>query len=214
MNNMHLPVSIGEAMDKLTILDIKRSYIKDSRLNEIMLEYNTLHTHLFAVVDKYKLLYESMKKVNLLIWNLMDQLRDGTLVDDFYVKLCKETIELNDVRFRIKNKINIVSDSALKEQKGYKVNSVLIIINNENTLLKEFILPINYYSYLYDETIVICENTVLINEFKDDPTVRFVNEIKHVESFKQIFRFPNEKYSKEEILLIFNIDENKLNRLL
>jgi hypothetical protein len=213
MNNIYLPVSLGEAIDKLTILDIKRTYIKDSRLNDVNLEYDILHKQLSPIVVKYKLLYESMKKVNLLIWNFMDQLRDGTLDDMVYLKICKETIELNDVRFRIKNKINIVSDSTLKEQKGYKINSVLIIINNENNLLSEFITPIRYYSYLYDE-ISIVSNNILTTEFKDDSTIVFLDEVTNIQNFKQIFRFPNQKYSKEEILTIFNVDENKLNILL
>lgn len=213
MNNISLPVSLGEAIDKLTILDIKRTYITDSRVNDVNLEYDILHKQLFALVEKYKLLYESMKKVNLLIWNLMDQLRDGTLNDAFYLKTCKETIELNDVRFRIKNKINMVSDSTLKEQKGYKINSALIMINNENKLLSDFITPIRYYSYLYDE-IRISSNNILSTEFKDDPSIVFLDEITNTQNFKQVFRFPNQKYSKEEILTIFNIDDNKLKTLL
>jgi hypothetical protein len=213
MNNIYLPVSLGEAIDKLTILDIKRTYIKDSRLNDVNLEYDILHKQLFAMVEKYKLLYESMKKVNLLIWNLMNELRDGSLDDMFYLKICKETIELNDVRFRIKNKINIVSDSTLKEQKGYKINSVLIIINNENKLISDFITPIRYYSYLYDE-ISIVSNNILTTEFKDDSTIVFLDEVTNTQNFKKIFRFPNQKYSKEEILTIFNVDDTKLNTLL
>ena len=103
---IYLPVSLGEAIDKLTILDIKLTRITDSRAADVKKEYDILYNALKPFVEQYVSLYTSMKKVNTLIWEFMDDLRDGVLEGDAYLKLCKKTIEFNDIRFRIKNKIN------------------------------------------------------------------------------------------------------------
>ena len=142
-----LPVSLGEAIDKLTILDIKLDNIKDNRRKDVEIEYNLLYKKLKEFIEKYKDLYNSMKKVNMLIWDMMDKLRDAELRDDIYLKICKDCIEYNDIRFRIKNKINYVSKSDLKEQKGYKINRLLIEIPDIYQDLQHFIIPIKYYSF-------------------------------------------------------------------
>jgi hypothetical protein len=114
-----------------------------------------------------------MKKVNTIIWDYMDALRDGSLDEDAYFRLCKKTIELNDVRFRIKNKINYASGSILKEQKGYKINTLLIDICGSvdaSTLVKF----IRYYSYLYDQVVI---RGTVIEEFKSDPCIIFIDSV-------------------------------------
>ena len=119
---LHLPVSLGEAIDKITILDIKLYKIKDNRKNDVQKEYDLLFEKLKSFIIDYTQLYTTMKKVNLLIWDMMDVLRDGNVDEELYLKVCKECIEYNDIRFRVKNKINYVSNSLLKEQKSYKIN--------------------------------------------------------------------------------------------
>ena len=79
---LYLPVSLGEAIDKLTILDIKAEKISDSRKKDVLNEINLLNEKLSEFIMKYNNLYETMKKVNLLIWNMMDVLRDGNLKED------------------------------------------------------------------------------------------------------------------------------------
>ena len=100
---IYLPVSLGEAIDKLTILDIKLEKIKDNRRLDVQKEYDLLYEKLKEYFNEF---YISLKKINLIIWDQMDILRDGNLNDNDYFKLCKECIECNDIRFRIKNKIN------------------------------------------------------------------------------------------------------------
>jgi hypothetical protein len=201
MNNeiIYLPVSLGEAIDKLTILDIKLDNIKDARKIDVQIEYNLLYEKLKTFIDKYNDLYISMKKVNLIIWNQMDILRDGDTTNETYMKICKECIEMNDIRFRIKNKINMISNSSIKEQKGYKISRLLIEFesldyelidsidtNNKikiNILLDIFIKSIKYLSYIYDEIIIIknnfTENDTIYNNllkvFKYDTTIKFEN---------------------------------------
>jgi len=89
------------------------------------------------------------------IWAQMDLLRDGIISEVEYNRLCRECIVTNDVRFRIKNKINLISNSELREQKSYKIRrfSMQIEVEGEDLLL--FIEPIRRLSYIYDEIHII-----------------------------------------------------------
>ena len=155
---MHLlPVSLGEAIDKLSILQIKCENITDARKLDVEKEYLVLYEILKDFVVRYAELYESMLATNRVIWAQMDLLRDGDydISDVEYTRLCRECIVTNDVRFRIKNKINLISNSELREQKSYRIRrfSVQIEVEGEDLLL--FIEPIRRLSYIYDEIHII-----------------------------------------------------------
>lgn len=212
--SVFLPVSLGEAIDKLTILDIKRENIKDGRLNDVQVEYNLLFERLGAHVEQHGALYNSMKKVNRLIWDYMDLLRDGEISDQAYLALCKKTIDYNDIRFRIKNKINYAAGSLLKEQKGYRINSILIEIA-DSSKTADFVAPIRYYSFLYDQVVIQCdEHCGLRDVFKNDPTIIFRTGADDSAEFKGHFSFPKSDHSAEEILAIFRVDQKALEELL
>ena len=213
MEYIYLPVSLGEAIDKLTILDIKIDKIKDHRKIDVQTEYNLLYEKLKEFIIKYNDLYQSMKKVNLLIWDMMDILRDGDNISgEEYLKICKECVEYNDIRFRVKNKINFLSNSSLKEQKSYKVTRLLININIENENCANFIRPIKYYSFFYDEIIIIFKEP--FECLKYDPTIIFKNELNDSLEFKKQFHFDKQLYSKDEILTIFELDNTLMNKIL
>jgi hypothetical protein len=213
-NIIFLPVSLGEAIDKLTILDIKLQKINDNRKLDVKKEFDLLYDKLKKFINLYNDLYESMKKVNLLIWDMMDILRDVNISTDEYLKICKECIEYNDIRFRVKNKINYISESSLKEQKSYKINRIYIEINNVSEDVENFIKPIKYYSFFYDEIIIKSNSTLLKKEFNYDPTIIFIdNYLENIE-FKKNYIFPFEKYNKLDIFKIFNIDDIQINQLL
>lgn len=216
MNNtiLYLPVSLGEAIDKLTILHIKYDKITDHRKIDVKKEYDILHDKLKVFVEKYNTLYESMKKINLIIWNQMDVLRDGTTSHEHYMKLCKECTESNDIRFRIKNKINLISNSVLKEQKSYKVTRIVIYLNCNKEYIDLFIEPIKYFSYIYDEIII--QSTQNINKIRDifnyDNTIKYNTELNGLD-IKQEYMFNNDNYSLNDIYKIMNINEKNLGLL-
>lgn len=211
-DTLYLPVSLGEAIDKLTILDIKCDQIKDDRKNNVKKEYDILYEKMKHFIEKYNDLYISMKKVNLIIWEQMDILRDSNITDQDYIKLCKECILSNDIRFRVKNKINLISNSLLKEQKSYKINKLIIEMNCNESLFFLFIEPIRYFSYIYDEIIIISsKNTKLIQDtFYYDNTIKYNIESENLE-FKQKFIFTNNNYSKDDIYTLMKIDKEILN---
>lgn len=181
MNNniLFLPVSLGEAIDKLTILDIKYDKIKDNRKNEVKIEFDMLYDKLKDFVEKYNMYYKIMKQINLDIWIMMDILRDSNISNEDYLVKCKECIDANDIRFRIKNKINFVSNSILKEQKGYNVLRIVFDITKYIIEKKDLYDIIKYYSFLYDELIILCNKdniNILNNEFEYDPTILIYSE--------------------------------------
>ena len=173
---IYLPVSLGEAIDKLTILDIKLLKIKDNRRDAVQIEYDMLYDKLKIFINIYPELYKQMRHVNLLIWDMMDRLRDGQLDDNSYFIECKRCVEYNDIRFRIKNKINDKSRSNLKEQKGYCINK--IEINIQDGVSDELLIkPIKYLSLVKD-MVIICSNNMTIKEkFLGDSNIIFTDNI-------------------------------------
>lgn len=160
MSCVHLPTSIGEAIDKLTILDIKLERISDiARKADVQREHDALlkHDMLNSFVQTHSDLYNTMKKANAIIWDMMDVLRTNISTEQ-YLKTCKDCIELNDIRFRIKARINQASNSDLREQKSYKTTvfklSILGLHESHadiSTMQRILQRPLQYYGILYDE---------------------------------------------------------------
>jgi hypothetical protein len=127
---------------------------------------------------------------------------------------------LNDVRFRIKSKINYISNCSLKEQKGYKVTRVLFDIRNPQLNFENLILPIQYYSFFYDEVVILTDQTELFKTyFTDDPTIN-INNINNNDNnndtnftYKKMFDLKQYAYTSNDNLYkqleIKNEDMNK-----
>jgi hypothetical protein len=174
--SIKIEVSLGEAIDKLTILDIKQQNIMDHRKNDILKEYHYLFNELTNYINDYKYLYDILFKINLKIWKLMDIIRNN-IDKETYCNLCNETINLNDARFLIKKKINEVSISNFKEQKGYNIRVLNIILNCDLNIINGLNGAIRYYSLFYDEInlYVVNENKINIATiFKDDPFIKIL----------------------------------------
>ena len=122
-----IPVSVGELVDKITILEIKNKKIKDiKKLSNIKLELKLLN----EFFGKKKLNTKLIKKlknhlynVNLKLWNVEDKLRDHEYKNKFnqnFVKLARKVYFLNDKRSKIKKEINESLGSKIIEEKSYK----------------------------------------------------------------------------------------------
>ncbi len=207
-NFLHLPISLGEAIDKLTILHIKLGKINDHRKNDVQKEYDFIYEKMEKFIVKYNELYQTMKKINLLIWDMMDILRDGETSELEYLNICKKCVDFNDIRFRIKNKINYLSDSLLREQKSYKTNRLAIEINDNIQNVKDFSKAIKYYSFIYDEICICSNNSELQKEFIYDPTIIFVENIENI-IYKKKYTFMA-NYSAEKIQELFDITNSDL----
>ena len=126
MNKILVEVSVGELLDKISILEIKQEKIKDSdKLKYIQDEYNVLKEQLFKNVksdDKLNELFESLKEINSKLWVIEDDKRLCEKYSDFsekFIKLSRDVHFLNDDRAKIKLKINDHTGSKIKEIKEY-----------------------------------------------------------------------------------------------
>tara|TARA_B100001741_G_scaffold281177_1_gene254827 strand:- start:1134 stop:1523 length:390 start_codon:yes stop_codon:yes gene_type:complete len=126
MNKILIEVSVGELLDKLTILEIKQEKIKDSeKLKYINDEYSVLKDELNKSVrtnPKLDELFNSLKKINEKLWVIEDDKRLCEKNSDFgekFVKLSRDIHFLNDDRAKIKLEINNHTGSKIKEIKEY-----------------------------------------------------------------------------------------------
>ena len=126
MNKILVEVSIGELLDKISILEIKQEKIKDvENLKFINNELSILKDQLNKNVnsdDKLKNLYQSLKDINSKLWVIEDDKRQCEKNKDFgekFIRLSRDVHFLNDDRAKIKLEINNHTGSKIKEIKEY-----------------------------------------------------------------------------------------------
>ena len=126
MNKILVEVSVGELLDKISILEIKKEKIKDSeKLKFIKDEYTILKGQLDQNVktdDKLNKLFQSLKEINAKLWVIEDDKRMCEKNSNFtenFIKLSRDVHFLNDDRAKIKLKINNHTGSKIKEIKEY-----------------------------------------------------------------------------------------------
>ena len=126
MNKIIVEVSVGELLDKISILEIKQDKIKDpEKLNFINNEHSILKNQLEKNVksdEKLKKLFKDLKDINAKLWVIEDDKRDCEKNKDFgekFIKLSRDVHFLNDDRAKIKLEINNHTGSAIKEIKEY-----------------------------------------------------------------------------------------------
>ena len=126
MNKILVEVSVGELLDKISILEIKKEKIKDSsKLKFIDDEYNVLKEQLKNNVkndEKLNKLFLSLKEINSKLWVIEDDKRMCEKNSDFgekFIELSRNIHFLNDKRAKIKLEINQLTGSKIREIKEY-----------------------------------------------------------------------------------------------
>ncbi len=120
-----VPVSWGELIDKVTILEIKRARIaRPEALANIEAEYRELHAIAAAVLDGPDMppLVTALRKVNAALWDIEDAIREEEAAGRFgrkFIRFARAVYTRNDERAAIKRRINAVLGSALIEEKSY-----------------------------------------------------------------------------------------------
>ena len=126
MNKILVEVSVGELLDKISILEIKKSKINNtSKLKFINQEYQILKSELeknIKNLEKIEKLFNNLKAVNLKLWSIEDDKRkcekDSNFGEEF-IRLSRDIHFLNDTRAKIKLDINNHTGSKIKEIKEY-----------------------------------------------------------------------------------------------
>ena len=119
-------ISVGELLDKISILEIKlEKVIDENNLNQIKKEHNMLkETQNLSIefTNEVKNLFNSLEEVNLILWNTEDKIRICEKNNDFgknFINLAREVYINNDKRYKIKSQINKISGSNITEVKQY-----------------------------------------------------------------------------------------------
>tara|TARA_R110000772_G_scaffold149476_1_gene260217 strand:+ start:121 stop:528 length:408 start_codon:yes stop_codon:yes gene_type:complete len=128
-----MPISVGEVVDKLTILEIKKQKISDpKKLENVIVEYNELkklYEEISLSSDVVDNLLElialkaDLFEVNRSLWVIEDNIREKERIKDFgpeFIRLARDVYHANDIRYSCKNEINILFNSHIKEEKSYE----------------------------------------------------------------------------------------------
>tara|TARA_B100000401_G_C52310906_1_gene487252 strand:- start:3 stop:374 length:372 start_codon:yes stop_codon:yes gene_type:complete len=121
---LKIPVSVGELVDKITILKIKLKFLTGQRKANVKNEYDLLNKELknSSIIIREELM-EDLQITNQKLWELEDKIRVKELNNDFkedFVELARNIYKLNDKRYEIKNKINKKYNSIIFEEKIYE----------------------------------------------------------------------------------------------
>ena len=120
---INAPISIGELVDKITILEIKKNKLQNSKLKNVLKELSYLR----ELIEKHKIditedLFFQLKEVNLSLWNIEDQIRikeKNKEFDNTFIELARSVYFKNDKRAEIKKSINQLCNSEINEEKFY-----------------------------------------------------------------------------------------------
>jgi len=121
---VNAPISIGELFDKITILEIKLSQVKnEDKLKNITMEHNYLKKISVSINTKnIDYLIDNLKEVNMILWNIENSIRAKENLQEFdleFIEIARSVYKNNDIRADIKKKINMLANSLLCEEKEH-----------------------------------------------------------------------------------------------
>ena len=120
-----VPVSVGELIDKLSILHVKQTKISNQeKLSYINKEFELLYnmSSFYLENEEVSNSYHKLVEVNSKLWEIEDELRileSKSIFNEVFVQLARKVYFTNDERFSLKNKINDLTNSEVREQKEY-----------------------------------------------------------------------------------------------
>jgi len=125
---IQINISVGELIDKITILQIKKEKIANLKKvkkvsYELELLENSLNSFETSKTAELKNLMNELKKINQKLWKIEDDIRlleKSKKFDDNFIKLARSVYITNDERFEVKNKINKLFSSEIEEVKSYE----------------------------------------------------------------------------------------------
>jgi predicted RNA-binding protein with EMAP domain len=122
---IYIPVSVGELIDKLSILQVKKNKISnEEKLILVNKEFELLYNLSSVYLDSNEIenLYHQLCEVNEKLWDVEDRLRvieTEKKFEDEFIDYARKVYFTNDERFRLKNEINQLTDSEIREVKEY-----------------------------------------------------------------------------------------------
>ena len=124
IQNIQAPISLGELIDKITILQIKTNHLQGAALKHVTTELNALENTLKNLnLNVDPKLIQQLKEVNQNLWNIEDDIREQERQKNFgdtFIQLARSVYKQNDRRSAIKKEINTTYGSAFTEEKSYQ----------------------------------------------------------------------------------------------
>ena len=122
--NIIVPISVGELIDKITILEIKKKYMSVEKMKNVNNEFKSLKVILNnEKLDVDQNLYLKLKEINLSLWKIEDKIRIKESLKEFdedFIELARSVYKINDERSLIKREINLKYNSGIVEEKSYE----------------------------------------------------------------------------------------------
>lgn len=160
---MIIQISEGEALDRLSILEIKKANItEESRLVEVEKELQQ-YEKIQPIKNKYRIYYKLLYYVNQKIWDRTNEIKERITFDEQYALWSFDIFEWNQQRFRMKDIVNRLENATIKEQKSYSKKSILYL-HNEHTSFQEIMIRLFYLLLSYDNVEII--DSEQITEYK------------------------------------------------
>lgn len=144
---LYLPVSIGEGVDKYSILQIKRERINSpEKLAYVEGEIAVLSPLLLPYISREKELYENLVSVNTEIWDMSERIRTMDRKSELYTEILTKIMDKNEERYNIKASINNKTKSKIKEQKSYNKNPIVYVSGGKlgDFIHSLYVIMVNY----------------------------------------------------------------------
>jgi FkbM family methyltransferase len=187
-----IETSIGEILDKFSILELKQKYITNiDKLSEIQKELDVLSKF---ITNTDKFFYNLLLHINELIWLDTDVIKGLTLDKKEYnniylfAEISNRIFENNQKRFRLKNYFNVLQNSNIKEQKSYNNNSCYIDIKDENELYQK-IAEINFLIISYDLIYINIDYKSIFNKLFKNINIFFTEQKDNYEKYYKLETF-------------------------
>lgn len=198
---MLIEISEGEALDRLSILEIKKANItEESRLVEVEKELQQ-YDKIQSIKNKYSIYYKLLYYVNQKIWDRTNAIKERITFDEQYALWSFDIFEWNQQRFRMKDIVNRLENATIKEQKSYSKKSILYL-HNEQTSFEEIMFRLFYLLLSYDNVQLIDSEQIaeyklsilsllpslnILTSKNDNIQIVYTNEIQLTDNMKQDF---------------------------
>lgn len=198
---MLIEISEGEALDRLSILEIKKANItEESRLVEVEKELQQ-YDKIQSIKNKYSIYYKLLYYVNQKIWDRTNAIKERITFDEQYALWSFDIFEWNQQRFRMKDIVNRLENATIKEQKSYSKKSILYL-HNEQTSFEEIMFRLFYLLLSYDNVQLIDSEQIaeyklsilsllpslnILTSKNDNIQIIYTNEIQLTDNMKQYF---------------------------
>jgi len=204
---MKVEVSIGEVIDKLSILEIKLVKLLDeAKKMEIQKEIDCLQ-ECIIYKTQYKYYYNLLMYVNEKIWDMTDVVKSITPVDPQFADISNQIFEFNQKRFRIKNWFNLLTASNIKEQKSYALSHCKIVVESEDVFLNKlpeiYFLALEYDVITFDTSDAL--DIAIISNCLKIPTIIYDEEKKKLLSNPTIVSICDFSIIEKEITDVFSL---------